>query len=82
VCTVRISVGSSMLHKSSCRHYAAAVRYKIVIQEGCETKHLGLFECGWQRCIANTIKNITGRARFGACECEIDSIAVPPVQHY
>jgi len=32
-----------------------------MIQEGCETKHLGLFECGWQRCIANTTKNVTGR---------------------
>jgi len=44
--TVRISVGSSMLQKSNCRDYAAAVRYKIMVQEGCETKRLGLFECG------------------------------------
>ena len=63
MCTVRISVGSSMLQKSSCRDYAAAVRYKIMIQEGCETNHLGLFECGWQKCIANTTKNVTGRAQ-------------------
>lgn len=46
VCTVQISVGSSMLQKSNCRDYAAAVRYKIMIQEGCETKLLGLLECG------------------------------------
>lgn len=52
-CVHSANISSSVLQKSSCRDYAAAVRYKIMIQEGCETKRLGLFECGWQRCIAN-----------------------------
>jgi hypothetical protein len=64
VCTVQISVGSSMSQNNSCIDYTAAVRYKIVMQKGCETKHLGLFECGWERCVAKTTKNVTGRVRI------------------